>query len=56
MKNFAAAGDPNGSDLPAWVSDAAGETFLELGDSVGMREEPYLAFYEVMDRMTGWVG
>lgn len=27
---------------------------LELGDSVGMMDEKYLALYAIMDRMEGW--
>ena len=54
MKNFAAAGDPNGPDLPAWKADDSSRTLLELGDEVAMTPEKYLALYEIMDRMTGW--
>ena len=54
VKNFAAAGDPNGPDLPAWKADDSSRTLLELGDEVAMTPEKYLALYEIMDRMTGW--
>jgi para-nitrobenzyl esterase len=36
--NFAAAGDPNGTGLPAWAPyDAATEPYLDLGDAVQVR-------------------
>ncbi|MBQ3159467.1 MAG: carboxylesterase family protein [Clostridia bacterium] len=54
VKNFAAAGDPNGPDLPVWKADDSSRTLLELGDEVAMTPEKYLALYEIMDRMTGW--
>ena len=56
LKNFAATGDPNGEGLPAWTSDPESGRLLELGDTVGMTDEKYLAFYAIMDRMTGWNG
>ena len=54
MKNFAAAGDPNGPGLPLWTADETSATLLMLGDSVEIQTEKYLKLYEVMDRMTGW--
>ncbi|MBR0507821.1 MAG: carboxylesterase family protein [Clostridia bacterium] len=54
LKNYAATGDPNGAGLPAWESDPESARILALGDTVEMTDEKYLAFYEIMDRMTGW--
>jgi para-nitrobenzyl esterase len=54
LKNFMTSGDPNSEGLPVWTSDPACVQILELGDTVGMTDERYLAFYAIMDRMTGW--
>ena len=54
VKNFAAAGDPNGPGLPSWDVDPTSAALLELGNTVSMQNEKYLALYEIMDRMTGW--
>ena len=54
VKNFAAAGDPNGPDLPAWTADRDSATVLELGERVETREEKYLALYAILDKMTNW--
>ncbi len=52
--NYLSAGDPNGEGLPAWETAEDSACLLELGDTVGMIEERYLAFYAILDRMTGW--
>ena len=52
--NYLAAGDPNGEGLPAWETAEDSARILEIGDTVGMIDERYLAFYAILDRMTGW--
>ena len=52
--NFLTCGDPNGEGLPVWAETAQPGRLMELGDSVGMREERGLALYEVFDDMYGW--
>ena len=54
VKTFAANGDPNGPDLPLWTDDPDGAAILELGETVGMMPEKYLALYAILDKMTGW--
>ncbi len=54
LKNYAVSGDPNGEGLPEWMSDPESVRVLGLGDVVAMTDETDLAFYAVMDRMTGW--
>ena len=54
LKNYTATGDPNGEGLPEWPSDPESAHVLEFGDSVAVTDEKYLAFYAIMDRMTGW--
>ncbi len=49
--NFAKTGDPNGAGLPVFEQNRGSDMVLELGDVIGMRHEPYLAFYEIMDEM-----
>lgn len=52
--NFAKTGNPNGPGLPVFGQDRSSGTIMELGDNVGMINEPYLSFYAVMDKMQGW--
>ncbi len=52
--NFAKTGDPNGEGLPAFEQNSDSVHLLELGSSVSRIDEPYLAFYEVMDRWQGF--
>ena len=54
--NFIKTGDPNGvgfdgQALPEWkqVADSPGE-IMELGDNVGMIEDPNNGLYELLDR------
>ena len=54
VKNYVQTGDPNGEGLPAWTVAPDSASLLALGDTVGMTDEKYLAFYAIMDRMTGW--
>lgn len=54
VTNFMKTGDPNGEGLPVWEISKDSDRIMELGDTVGMTDEKYLAFYEIMDRMTGW--
>lgn len=53
-KNFMISGDPNGEGLPAWERNTDSTRLLEFGDRTEMIDEKYLAFYAIMDRMTGW--
>ena len=52
--NFATNGDPNGEGLPTFPQNTNSVHLLELGDQVQVIDEPYLALYEVMDRMYGF--
>ena len=52
--NFATNGDPNGEGLPAFPQNTNSVHLLEFGDQVQVIDEPYLALYEVMDRMYGF--
>ena len=54
FRNFAASGDPNGNGLPLWEQNIDSARLMELGSTVGMTNEQYLALYAVMDRMSGW--
>ena len=52
--SFMKDGDPNGEGLPVWTVSADSTQILEIGETVAMTDEKYLALYEIMDRMTGW--
>ena len=52
--NFAKTGDPNGEGLPEFSLNTGSDMIMELGDNVGMTDEPYLAFYAIMDRWQGF--
>ncbi len=54
VRNFMRTGDPNGEGLPVWEISTDSDRIMGLGDTVGMTDEKYLAFYAIMDRMTGW--
>ena len=54
VKNYVATGDPNGAGLPAWEIGTDSARLMKLGETTGMTDEKYLAFYAIMDRMTGW--
>ncbi|MCR5330611.1 MAG: carboxylesterase family protein [Lachnospiraceae bacterium] len=49
--NFAKTGDPNGADLPLWepVTDKNSKV-LEFGETVSMRDDPYLHIYRILDK------
>jgi len=49
--NFAKTGDPNGDGLEKWepVTEKGGRV-LELGESISMIEDPYMAIYRVLDK------
>ena len=49
--NFVKTGDPNGDGLPRWQQFAEDDTkVFELGENIGMIDEPYLKLYEVIDK------
>ena len=52
--NFATTGNPNGEGLPFWPASTDGKQLMELGDSVGIIEDPFLAIDQVLDRMQGF--
>ena len=49
--NFAKCGDPNGEGLPAFPQNTDNKSVFEFGAHTGIIEDPYLALYEIMDRM-----
>jgi para-nitrobenzyl esterase len=52
--NFITSGNPNGAGLPAFPQNTDSRKLMELGAEVRVIDEPYLALYEIMDRMQGW--
>ena len=48
--NFAKTGDPNGEGLPEFPVNSDSKKIMELGDHVGMIEEPYLKLYAILER------
>lgn len=48
--NFCKTGNPNDSELPMWLEyQADSKELMELGSNVGMKEDPYLALYPLID-------
>ena len=54
--NFAATGDPNGEGLPAWEMSTDGTQLVELGENIGMTDDPYLSLDQILDNMQGFDG
>lgn len=54
VKNYVTAGDPNGEGLPVWEIAKDSDRLLSFDNTVAMTDEQYLAFYAILDRMTGW--
>ncbi len=52
--NFITSGNPNGAGLPVFPQNTDSRKLVELGAEVRVIDEPYLALYEIMDRMQGW--
>ncbi len=49
--NFVKTGDPNAEGLPRWDSAAeAPDRVLELGETVGMTDDPYLILHRLLDK------
>ncbi len=48
--NFVKYGDPNGDGVPRWprCADAPGQV-MEFGETTGMREDPFLPLYPLLD-------
>ena len=53
-RNFITSGNPNGEGLPVFPQNTDSRKLMELGSEVRVIDEPYLALYEVLDRMQGW--
>ena len=54
--NFAKTGDPNGEGLPAWEMSTDGTQLMELGENIGMTDDPYLSLDQILDNMQGFDG
>ena len=52
--NFIKSGNPNGEGLLTWEVSADGTKPLEFGDTTQVTSDPFLALYDILDRMQGF--
>ncbi|MBR2761144.1 MAG: carboxylesterase family protein [Solobacterium sp.] len=51
--NFAVSGDPNAPGSSEFAQNTDSTKLMELGDHIGMIDEPFLKLYEILDRYEG---
>lgn len=51
FRNFIYNGDPNGEGLPLWQEQKDAQTIFELGDQIGVIEEPFAALNSILKEM-----
>jgi para-nitrobenzyl esterase len=52
--SFVKTGDPGKAGDQDFTQSPDSSTVMEFGGSTGMREDPCLALYQILDRMYGW--
>ena len=52
--NFIKTGDPNGDGLPEWPAGTGKNQVMEFGDTVSLKDAPYLELYDILDEMYGY--
>ena len=52
--NFAKTGDPNGAGLAEFPQNLSSDRCLELGETIGVIDEPMQDLFKILDRMQGW--
>ena len=51
--SFARSGDPNAPGSSEFAQNTDSTKLMELGDHIGMIDEPFLKLYEILDRYEG---
>lgn len=53
-RNFIAAGDPNGSDLPKWEQNSSSDRVMYFGDTTEMTGEKEHELFAILDKKDGF--